>query len=127
MMVSGTTGNIVDMDWATNYYESGDVRMNSCPGFADDKIDELLQKGRTTLDEKRGKKYMISSGEGAGAFTVRVHQLQGSRYLQRLRTFHGFSEPGRHPDLSFRPYLTGYLCRRVIKVTVHTMLKYSMM
>lgn len=51
MMVSGTTGNIVDMDWTTNYYESGDVRMNSCPGFADSEIDELLTKGRTTLDE----------------------------------------------------------------------------
>ena len=52
MMVSGTTGNIVDMDWTTNYYKSGDVRMNSCPGFADEKIDELLEKGKTTLDEK---------------------------------------------------------------------------
>ena len=51
LMVSGTTGNIVDMDWCTNYYESGDVRMNSCPGFADAEIDELLEKGRTTLDE----------------------------------------------------------------------------
>lgn len=53
LMVSGTAGNIVDMDWAANYYESGDVRMNSCPGFSDPQIDQLLDKGRTTLDEKQ--------------------------------------------------------------------------
>lgn len=52
LMVSGTTGNIVDMDWTTNYYKSGDVRMNSCPGFADATVDGLLEKGRTSLDEK---------------------------------------------------------------------------
>lgn len=52
LMVSGTTGNIVDMDWTANYYKSGDVRMNSCPGFADEKTDELLDQGRVTLDEK---------------------------------------------------------------------------
>ncbi len=50
MMISGTAGNIVDMDWVTNYYQSGDVRMNSCPGFGDDLIDQYLAEGRESLD-----------------------------------------------------------------------------
>ncbi len=50
MMISGTAGNIVDMDWVTNYYQSGDVRMNSCPGFGDELIDQYLSEGRETLD-----------------------------------------------------------------------------
>ncbi len=53
ILVSGTAGNIVDMDWATNYYMSGPVRMNSSPGFSDLEIDRLLDLGRTTLDEEK--------------------------------------------------------------------------
>ncbi len=56
ILVSGTAGNIVDMDWATNYFASGETRMNSSPGFSDPKIDELLELGRTTLDEKEREK-----------------------------------------------------------------------
>lgn len=52
ILVSGTAGNIVDMDWTTNYYLSGPTRMNSSPGFSDPEIDRLLNLGRTTLDEK---------------------------------------------------------------------------
>lgn len=52
ILVSGTAGNIVDMDWATNYYMSGPTRMNSSPGFSDSEIDRLLDLGRTTLNEK---------------------------------------------------------------------------
>ncbi|MFT8343329.1 MAG: ABC transporter substrate-binding protein [Clostridium beijerinckii] len=58
ILVSGTTGNIVDMDWCTNYFLSGEPRMNSSAWFADAKIDELLEKGRTTLDpDERAKIY----------------------------------------------------------------------
>lgn len=53
ILVSGTAGNIVDMDWATNYYMSGPVRMNSSPGFSDPEIDRLLDLGRITLDEEK--------------------------------------------------------------------------
>lgn len=52
ILVSGTAGNIVDMDWATNYYLSGPTRMNSSPGFSDPEIDRLLNLGRETLDEE---------------------------------------------------------------------------
>lgn len=51
ILVSGTTGNIVDMDWTTNYFQSGETRMNSAPGFSDEQIDQLLAKGRTTLGD----------------------------------------------------------------------------
>ncbi len=50
ILVSGTAGNIIDMDWTTNYFASGDPRMNSSAWFADDQIDSLLEEGRTTLD-----------------------------------------------------------------------------
>lgn len=51
MIVCGTIGKILDMDWATVYYQSGEVRMDASPYFADDEIDRLLYEGRTTLDE----------------------------------------------------------------------------
>lgn len=56
ILVSGTAGNIVDMDWATNYYMSGETRMNSSPGFSDPEIDRLLDLGRVTLDETERQK-----------------------------------------------------------------------
>jgi glutathione transport system substrate-binding protein len=52
-MVSGTAGNIVDMDWCTNYFASGNPRMNSSAWFADDKVDNLLREGRVTLDVQK--------------------------------------------------------------------------
>lgn len=58
ILVSGTAGNIVDMDWTTNYFESGEPRMNSSAWFADDEIDRLLKEGRTTIDaDKRMEIY----------------------------------------------------------------------
>lgn len=51
ILVSGTTGNILDMDWVTNYFASGEPRMNSSAWFADAEIDKLLEEGRTTVDE----------------------------------------------------------------------------
>ena len=51
MIVCGTIGKILDMDWATIFYQSGEVRMDASPYFADEEIDNLLYQGRTTLDE----------------------------------------------------------------------------
>ena len=51
MIVCGTIGKILDMDWASIFYQSGPVRMDASPYFADDEIDRLLYEGRTTLDE----------------------------------------------------------------------------
>ena len=90
MMVSGTTGNIVDMDWATNYYESGDVRMNSCPGFADDKIDELLQKGRTTLDEKEREEIYDQFRERALELSPFVFINFREQVFATSKNVHGF-------------------------------------
>lgn len=53
IIVSGTAGNIVDMDWCTNYFASGEPRMNSAPWFADDEVDALLKEGRETLDDSK--------------------------------------------------------------------------
>jgi len=51
ILVSGTAGNIVDMDWCTNYFMGGETRMNSAPGFSDSEVDSLLVQGRTTLGD----------------------------------------------------------------------------
>jgi glutathione transport system substrate-binding protein len=53
LMVSGTAGNIVDMDWCTNYFQSGPTRMNSSPGFSDSEVDSLLASGRNTIDPQK--------------------------------------------------------------------------
>ncbi len=51
IIVCGTIGKILDMDWASTFYQSGEVRMDASPYFADDEIDNLLALGRSTLDE----------------------------------------------------------------------------
>lgn len=53
ILVSGTAGNIVDMDWCTNYFASGTPRMNSSAWFADAEVDNLLREGRVTLDNQK--------------------------------------------------------------------------
>jgi glutathione transport system substrate-binding protein len=58
IIVSGTLGKIVDMDWASVFYKSGDVRMDFSPHFHDEEIDRLLEEGRRELDEaKRNEIY----------------------------------------------------------------------
>ena len=55
LLVIGTAGDIADPDFLSDFYQSGEVRLNNAPGFADARIDELLQLGRSTLnvDERR--------------------------------------------------------------------------
>lgn len=57
-LVAGTSGDITDADWLSNFYKGGEVRLNNSAYFKDEKIDELLQKGRIeTDDEKREEIY----------------------------------------------------------------------
>ena len=63
IIVSGTLGKIVDMDWASVFYKSGDVRMDFSPHFHDEEIDRLLEEGRRELDEaKRNEIYQRFRG-----------------------------------------------------------------
>lgn len=58
--VLGSLGEIADPDWLTNYYYGGAklVRTNNSPYFDDPEIDELLDKGRATVDpDERAKVY----------------------------------------------------------------------
>ena len=55
LLVVGTAGDIADPDYLTDYYQSGDIRLNNAPGFADERVDELLALGRTTLDPAERK------------------------------------------------------------------------
>ncbi|CAD0217445.1 peptide ABC transporter substrate-binding protein [Agrobacterium tumefaciens] len=58
--VLGSLGEITDADWLSNYYYGGDklVRTNNSPYFNDPQINELLDKGRATVDTtERAKIY----------------------------------------------------------------------
>jgi glutathione transport system substrate-binding protein len=55
LLVVGTAGDINDPDFISDYYQSGDIRLNNAPGFADPRIDELLKQGRAELDPTRRK------------------------------------------------------------------------
>lgn len=50
--VMGSLGEITDADWLSNYYYGGQqlVRTNNSPYFQDDRIDELLDAARATVD-----------------------------------------------------------------------------
>jgi glutathione transport system substrate-binding protein len=50
LLVVGTAGDIADPDYLSDYYQSGDVRLNNAPGYANARVDELLALGRSTLD-----------------------------------------------------------------------------
>jgi glutathione transport system substrate-binding protein len=51
----GTAGDIADPDYLSDYYQSGAIRLNNAPGFADTRVDELLKEGRVTLDPAKRK------------------------------------------------------------------------
>ncbi len=55
LLVVGTAGDVADPDYLADYYESGGIRLNNAPGFADPKVDDLLKQGRATLDPQQRK------------------------------------------------------------------------
>jgi glutathione transport system substrate-binding protein len=55
MLVVGTGGDITDPDFISDYYQSGGIRLNNAPGFADPTIDQLLQQGRQEFDDSKRK------------------------------------------------------------------------
>ena len=55
MLVVGTAGDFADPDYLSDYYLSGDIRLNNAPGFADERVDELLALGRSTLGTEERK------------------------------------------------------------------------
>lgn len=59
-LVAGTAGDIADPDWLSNFFYGGQqlVRLNNSAYFNDSAINDLLDKGRVTLDTaERGKIY----------------------------------------------------------------------
>ena len=55
MLVVGTGGDIADPDYLSDYYQSGDIRLNNAPGWSNARVDELLQLGRQTIDPEERK------------------------------------------------------------------------
>ena len=68
--VLGSLGEITDADWLSNYYYGGDklVRTNNSPYFNDPQINELLDKGRATVEKAEREKIY-------GAFVDRALEL----------------------------------------------------
>ncbi|MEW5719429.1 MAG: ABC transporter substrate-binding protein, partial [Chloroflexota bacterium] len=55
MLVVGTAGDVADPDYLADYYLSGPIRNNNAPGWSDPRVDELLKKGRETIDPAQRK------------------------------------------------------------------------
>jgi glutathione transport system substrate-binding protein len=74
--VLGSLGEITDADWLSNYYYGGDklVRTNNSPYFNDPQINELLDKGRATIDKGEREKIY-------GAFVDRALELSPLVYF----------------------------------------------
>jgi len=54
-LVVGTGGDIADPDYLADFYQSGDIRLNNAPGYANPKVDELLSQGRSIVDPVKRK------------------------------------------------------------------------
>ncbi|SDD06230.1 glutathione transport system substrate-binding protein [Paenibacillus sp. UNCCL117] len=52
-VVAGTSGDITDGDWLSNFYAGGAVRLNNSAYFDDAEINKLLAEGRKELDEAK--------------------------------------------------------------------------
>lgn len=50
VLVVGTAGDISDPDFLSDYYRGGEVRLNNAPGYQNEQVEELLDRGRSTLD-----------------------------------------------------------------------------
>jgi len=84
-LVAGTSGDITDADWLSNFYTGGEVRLNNSAYFQDEKIDKLLDEGRTELDpEKREAIY--------GELIERALELSPFVYLTWREQSYGMSE-----------------------------------
>lgn len=75
-LVAGTAGDIADPDWLSNFFYGGEqlVRLNNSAHFNDPQINELLDKGRVTLDAAEREKIY-------GQFVDRALELSPFVYL----------------------------------------------
>ncbi|OLS35417.1 ABC transporter substrate-binding protein [Bacillus sp. MRMR6] len=49
-VVAGTSGDITDGDWMSNFYKGGPARLNNSANFDDEQINSLLEQGRKEID-----------------------------------------------------------------------------
>ncbi|WP_248930720.1 ABC transporter substrate-binding protein [Paenibacillus hamazuiensis] len=54
-LIAGTSGDITDADWLSNFYTGGAVRLNNSAYFNDAEINKLLVDGRKEQDEAKRK------------------------------------------------------------------------
>lgn len=54
-LVVGTAGDVADPDFLSDYYQSGEIRLNNAPGYANPEVDELLAQGRAAVDPAERK------------------------------------------------------------------------
>ncbi|WP_066309578.1 ABC transporter substrate-binding protein [Bacillus sp. FJAT-29814] len=49
-LVAGTSGDITDGDWMSNFYKGGPARLNNSANFDDEQINNLLAQGKKEID-----------------------------------------------------------------------------
>ena len=49
-LVAGTSGDITDGDWMSNFYKGGPARLNNSANFNDEQINNLLEQGKKEKD-----------------------------------------------------------------------------
>ncbi|WP_413301001.1 ABC transporter substrate-binding protein [Bacillus sp. 1P10SD] len=52
-LVAGTSGDITDGDWMSNFYKGGPARLNNSANFDDEQINNLLEEGKKETDPKK--------------------------------------------------------------------------
>jgi len=104
LLVVGTGGDIADPDYLSDYYQSGDIRLNNAPGYSNARVDELLQLGRQTIDPEERKAIYAELQEIALEESPLVYLMWRDQSYAATKDLQGFANlPG---FLSFQSGIT---------------------
>lgn len=111
-LVVGTAGDITDPDFLADYYEnaSGEIRYNNSPGFVDERIDELLILGRSTVDPAERKAYYQELQQRALDLSPLVYLMWRDQSYAASNDVQGFE-----PLPGFLSFQSGYMLEEAYK------------
>ncbi len=91
-MVAGTGGDIIDADWMSSFYYGGEnlVRLNSSPYFNDLSMNEMLDKGRITLDPALRSEIYQAFGKRANELSPIVAMMFRDQCYATRKNVDGF-------------------------------------
>lgn len=90
IIIAEISSDMMDMDWYTNYFDSKKSKINKAPGFSDEKIDELLEKGRSTLDTAEREKIYTEVREMLLELSPYIFIEYRNKYFAELNYIEGF-------------------------------------